>query len=325
MNRHSPIHHPANSGVGSFIWCLAIPSLISQGLAVRGAAQEPDASTFRSEVRLVLLDVNVKDRDGSTVLGLSKENFTVLEDGRPQQVTVFDRNDLPVTVGILVDESRSMTSKRMDVLTAAQTFIEESNRHDQIFVLNFNDTVTPGLPRDVLFSDSVPQLRSALHRGVAEGKTALYDAIVAGLQRLELGQRDKKTLVVISDGGDNASTHTRKQTLGLVERSIATIYTIGLFDADDPDRDPGVLRQLARTSGGEAYFPASASVMVPVCRSIAQEIRTRYTIGYLPQPSKGAGQLRHIQVNASAPGHAKLTVHARTSYRYDTIVEASHK
>src|SRR5271154_5737439 len=294
MNRHFSIHHSANSGVGSFMLCLAIPSLLAQGLVVRGAVQEPDASTFRSEVRLVLLDVNVKDRDGSTVLGLSKENFTVLEDGRPQPVTVFDRNDLPVTVGILVDESRSMTSKRTDVLTAAQIFIEESNRQDQIFVLNFNDRVTAGLPRDMLFSDSVPQLRSALHHGVAEGKTALHDAVVAGLQQLELGQRDKKTLVLISDGGDTTSTHTRKQMLELVERSIATIYTIGLFDLDDPDRDPGILRQLARISGGEAYFPASASEMVPVCRNIAKEIRTRYTIGYLPKPSNGASALRHI-------------------------------
>ncbi len=129
---------------------------------------------------------------------------------------------------------------------------------------------------------------------------------------------------MISDGGDNTSQHTRKQMLDAVERSIATIYTIGLFDLEDPDRDPGILRQLARISGGEAYFPPSPSVMVPVCRNIAREIRTRYTIGYLPKNSKG-GSLRHVQVNVSAPGHAKVIVHARSSYRDDTIVDRLHR
>ncbi len=179
MDRRSAIQVLGIGGAGSFLF-LAAPYLSGHGVE-----QEPEASpTFRSDVRLVLLDVNVKDRDTGTILGLSKENFTVFEDGRPQQITVFDHNDLPVTVGIVVDESRSMTAKRNDVLTAAETFIQESNRDDQIFVLNFNDRVVSGLPEGTLFSDSIPQLRSALHRGVAEGKTALYDAVTAGLKQL---------------------------------------------------------------------------------------------------------------------------------------------
>jgi Ca-activated chloride channel family protein len=319
MDRRSAIQVLGLVGAGS-LFILAAPRL-----AAHAVEQELEpSSTFRSDVRLVLLDVNVKDRDTGTILGLSKENFTVLEDGRPQHITVFDRDEVPVTVGILVDESRSMAMKRNEVLTAAETFIQESNRHDQIFVLNFNDRVVAGLPPGTRFSDSVPQLRSALHRGVAEGKTALYDAVTAGLKQLELGQREKRTLVVITDGGDNTSQHTRKQMLDAVERSIATIYTIGLFDLEDPDRDPGILRQLARISGGEAYFPASPSVMVPVCRNIAKEIRTRYTIGYLPKSSKG-GSLRHVQVNVSAPGHAKVVVRARTSYRDNTSIDRLHQ
>src|SRR5262249_50433960 len=161
---------------------------------------------------------------------------------------------------------------RGDVITAAETFIEESNRQDEIFVLNFNDKVTPGLPGDKLFSDNLQQLRSALYRGIPEGKTALNDAVIAGLKQLELGRRDKKALILISDGGDNASEHGRREVHEMVERSIATIYTIGLFEADDPDRDPGILRQLAKISGGEAYFPERPSEMVPVCRSIAKDI-----------------------------------------------------
>ena len=210
-----------------------------------------------------------------------------------------------------------MTAKRNDVLAAAQTFIQESNPKDEIFVLNFTDRVTRGLPGRMLFSDNIEQLRSALYRGVPQGKTALNDAIVAGLQQLEQGRRDKKTLIVISDGGDNASRHSRREMLDRVERSIATIYSIGLQDPEDPERDPGILKKLAGISGGEAYFPEDASSMTPVCHRIAKEIRSRYTIGYRPYSGRGSHSLRRLDVQVSAPGHAKLTVRSRRSYRYE--------
>ena len=288
-----------------------------QGLLAASPVEDQPDYIIRSDVRLVLLDVSVKNREGGFVSGLSEDNFAVSENSRPQRITAFAHDDIPVTVGILVDESFSMTPKRVDVLSAAQTFIEESNPHDEVFVLNFNDKVRRGLPDKVLFSDDVLQLRSALHRGVPEGKTALNDAIVAGLKQLELGRRDKKTLVVISDGGDNASEHKRGEMLDMVERSVATIYTIGLYDADDPDRDPGILRELAKITGGEAYFPESPSGMIPVCRRIAKDIRTRYTIGYIPQVENGPGPVRHIRVRVTTQDHLKLSVRTRSSYSYD--------
>jgi Ca-activated chloride channel family protein len=294
----------------------AVSFVLISALAARPNEDQPDY-TIRSDVRLVLLDVSVKDREGGFVSGLSKDNFTVLENNRPQRITVFASDDVPVTVGILVDESFSMRPKRVEVLDAAQIFIERSNPHDEIFVLNFNDKVTRGLAGKVLFSDSLQQLRSALHHGIPEGKTALNDAIVAGLKQLELGRRDKKTLVVISDGGDNASEHKRREILEMAERSIATIYTIGLYDADDPDRDPGFLRELAKISGGEAYFPQSPSRMDAICQRIAKDIRTRYTIGYVPQAESRASSLRRIRIRVSAPGHAKLSARTRSSYRYE--------
>ena len=297
-------------------------SFILSGLVAGSPVEKQSGYTIHSDVRLVLLDVSVKDHGGGFVSGLSEENFAVSENGRPQRVTAFAHDDLPVTVGILVDESYSMTPKRTEVLAAAQTFIEESNPHDEVFVLNFNDKVSRGLPDRMLFSGDILQLRSALHRGVPAGKTALNDAIVAGLKQLELGRRDKKTLVVITDGGDNASAHKRGEMLDLVERSIATVYTIGLYDADDPDRDPGILRELAKISGGEAYFPASPSEMIPVCRRIAMDIRTRYTIGYVPQAENGPSSLRRVRVRVTAPGHVKLSVRTRSSYRYDERPES---
>jgi Ca-activated chloride channel family protein len=284
-----------------------------------GRQDEQQEFTIRSEVRLVLLDVSVKDRAGAFVPGLSKANFGVLENGLRQPITVFEREDLPVTVGILVDESQSMGDKRSDVLSAAVTLIAESNPQDETFVLNFNETVRRGLPERQLFSSDIQQLNTALYRGFSVGRTALYDAVFDGLNQLELGQRDKKALVVISDGGDNMSGHRRRDVFDKLDRSIATVYAVGLYDADDPDRSPGLLKHLAEVSGGEAFFPASSAQMTDVCRTIAKDIRTRYTVGYIPQASNG-GALRHIRVNVADPSHAKLIARARSQYRYDEAI-----
>jgi len=288
------------------------------GLAVALGQDESPAYTIRSDVRLVLLDVAVTEHKGSLVAGLGKENFDVTENGVSQPITVFANDDIPVTVGILVDESLSMAPKRAEVLAAAEALISRSNPKDEIFVLNFNERVKRGLPDDVLFSDDIGQLRAALRRGMPEGRTALNDAIVDGLQQLEMGRRDKKTLILISDGGDNASHAKRREMLDRVERSLATIYTIGLSSPGDPDRDLGLLKELARTSGGEAYFPTDLADLATICRGIAKEIRSRYTVGYTPQAGH-FGALRHIRVYVSAPGHAGLIARTRTSYRYEPL------
>jgi len=316
MNRRAAIRNLIIAGAVSVV--LGVP-FAGRWLKATARNDQPDF-VIRSDVRLVLLDVSVKDRDGGWVSGLSKNDFRVDENGARQDITVFANNDIPVTVGILVDNSRSMKPKRAEVLSAATTFIEESNPHDEIFVLNFNDTVKRGLPKHMLFSDNIEQLHGALARGVPEGRTALNDAIVDGLRQLGQGKRDKKALVVISDGGDNASQHKRAQMLDMVERNIATIYTIGLFDFGDPDRDLGILRKLSGVSGGIAYFPASAQDMTEACRTIAKDIRTRYTVGYAPSASNG-GLLRRIRVRVSAPGRTGLSARTRISYRYEQTAE----
>lgn len=308
MNRRTAVHKLMTAGAGSFF---------SGWLAGAPPADETEIYALRSDVILVLLDVSVKNSQGRFVPGLTKDNFRVLEDGKPQKISVFDSEDHPVTLGILLDESLSMTPKRQEVLTAAETLIEESNRQDEVFVLHFNGRVTLGLPLDVPFSGNFQELRDALSRGTPGGKTALNDAVIAGLQHVRLGQRDKKTLVLVSDGGDTASIHSRRETLNMVQKSVATIYTIGLYDPDDPDHDPSFLRQLARMSGGEAYLPASPKSLPPLCRRIAREIRTRYTIGYTPEPSFGVNSLRHVEVRAGAPGHGALLVRTRSSYLYE--------
>ena len=177
------------------------------------------------------------------------------------------------------------------------------------------------MPDDVLFSDNPQQLRAALWQGDPEGRTALYDAIEMSLHQLEFGRQDKKTLVVISDGGDNHSKHTLQEVMQDVLSSLATIYTVGIYDEDDPESNEGVLKKLAQVSGGVFYHPKTLDEIVPICRQIAKDIRTRYTIGYVPS-AEGKAE-RHIKVVASSPDHPKLVVRTRTNYVFSRSGERS--
>jgi len=281
---------------------------------------------FSSTSDFVLLDVSVKNSKGGYATDLSKDSFRIYEGGKLQTITHFSREDVPVTVGLVVDTSGSMGPKYSQVVTAAMVFIHESNPSDEIFIVNFNDNVTEGLPPSLPFSDNINQLRAALSMAKPEGRTALYDAVAVALGHLEKGTRDKKTLVLISDGGDNHSSHTLDDIKRMVEKSRATIYTIGLFDENDEDKNTRVLQQLSGISGGETYLPQETSEVAEVCRQVAKDMRARYTIGYVPASSKRSSppdsavgtedrtSVRKIKVTASQPDGQKLIVHTRSSY-----------
>jgi Ca-activated chloride channel family protein len=267
-----------------------------------------------TNVDLVLLDISVKEAKGGYVTNLSKDNFKIEENGIIQKITSFSNADVPVTAGLVLDASGSMGSKRPEVNIAGLTFVDTSNPRDEMFVLDFNDKVLPGLPEDVPFTDNRDLLREALAKHRTEGRTVLYDAIAAALKHLEAGHRDKKTLVIVSDGGDNASKRTLAETMRLIEESHATIYTIGIYESEDPDRNPAVLRRIAKVSGGECFLLNRKEDIVSTCRRIAQDIRKRYTIGYVPDRGNSKPGLRKIRVTADAPGHGRLIVRTRTSY-----------
>jgi VWFA-related protein len=216
-----------------------------------------------------------------------------------------------------------MRRKYREVETAALVFIRASNRNDEVFVVNFSDSVRFGLPENISFTDDIEVLHKTLSRGIPEGRTALNDAVVFSLKHLEKGKRDKKALVLVSDGGDNNSAHPSEDVMKAVRESRATIYTIGLYDADDPEQNPRVLRRLARVSGGEAFLDVQLSGVAHICRQIANDIRTRYTIGYVPEETCGAGTLRKIKVAASQSGGRKLLVHTRTSYLLPAVPATS--
>ncbi len=280
--------------------------------------------TISADVDLVLLDVSVRDSDGGFVSGLPQSAFTVLEDGHPQKITQFADQDIPVTIGLVVDNSGSMRPKKPEVITAALILIQASNPKDEVFVINFNDTVRRGLPDLVPFTDDTSELRKALARTDPAGRTALYDAVITGVQQLDMGRRDKKTLVVVSDGGDNISTHSFREALDAVLASRATIYTIGIFNEDDKDKNPDVLKKLAHVSGGVCYLPKQLSEVEDICRQIAKDIRTRYTIGYVPQGLSKPG-VRHIKVEAHSPDYGKLVARTRTSYTVASSTESADR
>jgi len=283
-----------------------------------GNGREPEAFRISVEVDLVVLQATVRDHQGHTVMELGQKDFEIMEDGRPQPIRLFRHEDTPVTVGLIIDHSGSMSHKLADVTAGAQAFVHSSNPHDQMFVVNFNEVASLGLPIGMGFSDSAETLGTAIWGAPAIGATALYDAIAEGLKRLQQGGSDKKVLIVISDGGDNSSKATLDRVLKMTEQSSAMIYTIGVFEADDPDRNPKVLQRLAHESGGEAFFPTELSETVQICERIARDIRDQYTIGYSSMNAKGDGTYHKIRLTARAKADGKLTVRTRAGYSSGT-------
>ncbi len=283
-------------------------------LSPTSSAQDPGSYRIAVDVDLVVLHAAVRDRKGRFVSDLREQDFEVYEDGVRQSIRLFQYEDTPVTVGLVVDHSGSMQPKLAQVIAAAEAFVQSSNPADQTFVVNFNETVSLGLPDAVPFTNSSSELEDAISNAPATGMTALYDAVVKGIKQLQVGSQEKKVLLVISDGGDNASAHSLTHVLKMAEQSSAIIYTVGLFEADDPDRNPKVLKRLAHETGGEAFFPEQLSAVVAVCESIAREIRNQYTIGYVSSNVTPKGVYRSLRVVGQAAGRGKLFARTRAGY-----------
>jgi Ca-activated chloride channel family protein len=275
---------------------------------------QADQFTIAVKINLVVLHATVVDSKGILVSGLNKEDFQVFEDGVPQKIDSFSHEDIPVTVGLVVDNSGSMGPKRSEVIAAALAFARSSNPQDQMFVVTFNENVSFSLPDDMPFTDQATELYTALSRIAANGMTSLYDAVAAALEHLKKGNRDKKVLIVISDGCDNASAHNLDQIMTMAGQSDAIIYTIGVFDENDPDRNPGMLKRLAKATGGMAFLPGSVKNVVPICERIAHDIRNQYTIAYMPTNEKQDGTYRVLQVKAGTPDRRRLIVRTRAGY-----------
>jgi len=284
-----------------------------------GGAQQPSFKGLSSE--LVVLPVVVKDKKGRYVADLPRERFAVYDNDRRVPIDLFSNEDTPVTVGLIVDASGSMQPKLGEVIAAATIFARSSHPDDELFAIRFNDDVREALQgRRFLLASDLAQFEAALTSLVPEGRTALYDALIAGLDHLDHGTKPRKALIVISDGGDNASRATLDQVLTQSRKSNAAIYTIGMYDEFGVDKNSGALKALAKATGGERYEPNSPGKVLQVCERIARELRSGYTIGYVP-PDRD-GQFHRVRV-AVEPATQRLDIRTRPGYFASPAVEAS--
>ncbi len=271
---------------------------------------------LRTNVEEVVLNATVLEGT-KLVQDLKKENFEVTEDGVKQTILSFQHTDLPVSIGLVIDNSGSMSRKRPAVNKSALDLIEASNPQDEAFVVNFSDEAF--IDQD--FTSSVSKLRDGLGHIESRGGTALYDAVVASADKLVAdGKRPKQVIVIITDGEDNASTLTLEQTIRRVQQlSGPVIYSIGLLFGDDMTRSEArharrALEMLSGETGGMAFFPKTIEQVDQIAAEVARDIRSQYTIGYRSTKPTTEPGFRRVVVTASAPGMGKLDVRTRTGY-----------
>jgi Ca-activated chloride channel homolog len=294
---------------------VGLPPLFAAVLVLPTLAQEQDAApVFKAESELVVLHVNVFDGRSDAVPNLPGDAFTVVEDNIPQKITFFRDEDVPVAVGLIVDNSGSMITRRPMVLAGTKTFAESSHPEDELFTIVFNEHVRHGLPAMLLFTRNHLQIQNAVARFPAGGQTALHDAVIAGLEHLHEASHQKRVLVVLADGEDNASRHSAEDMLARAARSDALIYTVSTAQLAADIGNPGLLKKLAQRSGGVAYTPKSERAVVDAFQEIAQNIRRGYSIGYVPTNTVHDGRFRRVKVAVRAPGFKNLTVVARDGY-----------
>lgn len=277
---------------------------------------------FKSQVNEVVLPVIVTDTRRHIVTNLKQTNFVVYEDGQPQTIVRFSREDVPVSIGIVVDNSGSMRTKRAAVTKAVLNLIQASNPQDEVFVVNFNDD--PYLDQD--FTNKISPLREALDRVDSRGGTALYDAVIASADHLAKGaKKEKKVLLVITDGVDNESRESLESAIRKVQDDQGPIiYTIGIL-GDEPGikRAKRALQSLSDQTGGVAFFPKDLQEVDEISSEVARDIRNQYSITYKPTNPRANGGYRKVRVEARAQGYKDLQARTRDGYFADEKRTAS--
>jgi VWFA-related protein len=299
-------------------------TLMSQTPSDATQGRRDGPAVIRVDVDLVELPVSVVDKDGNTIEGLQRENFQVLEDNAPQTISLFKHEDIPLSLGLVVDSSGSMRNKKERVYSAALTFVKESNPDDQTFVVAFDSSAW--LQQD--FTGSMGDLVDALDNLDPRLETAMYDAIYLSVDHVKKGKLNKKALLVISDGEDNKSQWGFNKVLQHVQQAKdVMIYAIGVFDEND-SRSGGLfgkspqkkardgLKELAEASGGQAFFPKSLDELEEICRRVARDLRNQYTIGYSPTNKKPDGSYRKVTVKLVNPPKNAAKVEPKTRAGY---------
>jgi Ca-activated chloride channel homolog len=286
------------------------------------APNENGTFVIRKDVDEVLLHATVVDEKQRIVTNLNKGDFSVFEDGKPQTIISFRHEDIPVAMGIVIDNSGSMREKRAKVNQAALNLVRASNVQDEVFVVNFNDEYY--LDQD--FTNDLLKLKEALEKIDARGGTALYEAVVASADHLAKDARlERKVLFVVTDGEDNASRESLEEAVKqLQEENGPSVYTIGLLgDEEHPRRARRSLEIIAQRTGGLSFFPKTLDEVDEISKQVAHDIRNQYTIGYKPTNPKSTGGFRQIKVEAKVKGRGKLTVRTKSGYYATTQMAAA--
>jgi Ca-activated chloride channel family protein len=278
------------------------------------AQDPPPKPIFSSEAELVVLQVTVFDRHGDAVRQLPREVFHVVENGTPQTITMFSGEEAPVAVGLIVDNSSSMLTRRAMVMAGVMAFAESSKPNDQAFSIVFNEHVRRSLPETVSFTSNPTLLQASIAALPPGGQTALHDAVIAGLDHLASAERQKHVLVVLSDGDDNASRQNEDAMLRHAERSNALIYAVSTARLDTNVGNERLMRKLARSTGGELYTPRTERDVIAAFAEIGGKIRQGYTIGYVPTNNAHDGTYRKLIVRVLVPGMRAPVVHVRDGY-----------
>ncbi len=304
---------------------LTLPILVSSAV-LAGYSQQPartpavpqqDTGTiFKVGTRLIVCPTTVVDKNGHLVTDLPKTAFTVYENGTQQPIAIFKREDVPVSMGLIVDNSGSMRDKRTKVEAAALGLVKASNPQDEVFVVNFNDEAFLDLPHGKDFTNNVKEMEEALTRIDSRGGTAMRDAIRMSIDHLkEKAHKDKKVLVVVTDGNDNSSVISLENLVKSAQQSGVLIYSVGLLSEEErreAKRAEHALNDLGTATGGEAFFPKELSEVDRIAKQVAHDIRNQYTIAYTPTNDTMDGSYRQIKIAVSAPG--KPTVRTRSGY-----------
>ena len=289
--------------------CLLFP----QSAKPPAAAQPPgDDLIFHSDTRLVVLPISVADKNGKLVTDLQQKAFKVYENGAEQPIKIFKREDVPISLGIIIDNSGSMKEKRQKVETASMDLVKASNKQDEVFIVNFNDDAW----LDVPFTSDIKSLEDGVAKIDSRGGTAMRDAINLSMDYLKKeGKRQKKVLLVITDGNDNASTISLEKLVNRAQQDEVLIYAIGLLNEEE-HREAKIAKRaldaLTRESGGLSFYPKGVAEVDELTLQVAHEIRNQYTIAYSPTVQAMDGSFRQIKVTVNGPGHP--VVRTRTGY-----------
>jgi Ca-activated chloride channel family protein len=303
---------------GSFLFAFALIGPPPAIAADPPAQQTTEPRVLSSRTELVAVPVSVTDHQGNFVAGLTIRNFQIFDDGQPQTIEFFEQQDTPITVGLLIDHSGSMGPKLPAVAAAIADFARSSNPQDEMFFVDFSDTVFMQLFDGQSFTSDAAQLERAVTSVSARGRTALYDAVAQGIAHLRLGKWNKRALILVSDGGDNASHYNFAQVLQLARGSHAVIYAIGLVSESGQEENPDILRRLCRDTGGLAFFPGPRGSIAAISGEIARDLRSQYILAFVPPKRSGAGTFHKLTVKVTAHGHGKLSIRARAGYSEET-------